>query len=153
MMWTMEGFSEQFVTQITQFSDRIGQPGNVDGNRFDQIVDEWRMSDDDRNPALELMSIGAQLIKWIRIGRPDIVRATLSELEKALLDGTIPSDEARGFALEVLDGMQSPLLELYGDDHDQGRAADAALAAAMGSETRQLWLPMWSSTKDFKELS
>ena len=148
----MEGFSEQFVA-ITLFSDRIGEPGNADSHRFDEIVNEWRLSDGSRNPALELASIGEQLIQWIRQGHADIVRATLAELETALLDGFIPSDEARGFALEVLDGMQSPLLEFYRDDHDQGRAADDWLAAAMGSETRQIWLPMWSCTKDFKKLT
>jgi hypothetical protein len=149
----MEGFPAEFVTQLLQFSDRVGQPGNVDGDRFDKIVDEWRLPDGSRIPALELTSIGEQLIQWIRRGHEDAVRATLHEMEEALLDGAIPSDEARGFALEVLDGMQSPLLELYWTDHVQGVAADASLVAAMGNETRQLWLPMWSSTKDFKELS
>jgi hypothetical protein len=53
----VEGFPEQFVKQMTQFSDRLGQPGNVHNRRFDKIVDEWKLSDGSRNPPLEFWSI------------------------------------------------------------------------------------------------
>jgi hypothetical protein len=78
----MDGYSE-LDRSIIKYVDRLRRHGNVDNSRFDRMVDEWRLADDIRNPALDLHGLGAQLTAWIRSGKTDIVTA-IRPLPRAL---------------------------------------------------------------------
>jgi hypothetical protein len=139
----MEGYS-QLDRSIIKYVDRVGRHGNVDNGRFDRIVDEWQLSDDFRNPGLELYGLGAQLIAWIRSRKTDIVAAAFLEMEDVLTEN---ADENQ-LTIEVFDGMQAALLDFMRDDVDGGKSASSLIVNLMGDETKQIWIPMWSETED-----
>ena len=139
----------EYERQKVRYADRIGAPANEDNGWFDKLVDSLICDDGTRLTAIELSDLGQEMVRWTRAGRLSIITEVLAEMERAMLDGDVEATTARDMALELLDGLQAELLEIREEDADGAKAAEATIRQAMGYETQQLWIPMWSGTIEF----
>ena len=131
---------ELLHTEMMEYADRLGRPGNQDNRWFDQTVESWRMTDGERLVVMEFHQIGEQLLTWITEGRSEISESVLAEMEGSLVDGELPAEDARDFALEILEGLLAAVNE-HGGDTSIPRTQ---LLKLMGDETKLLWIPLLS---------
>jgi hypothetical protein len=131
---------ELLNSEMTEYADRLGRPGNLDNSWFDQMVEIWRLSDGGRVVVMEFHQIGEKILDWVADGQIGIASTVLSEMEESLVDDGLPAEDARDFALEVLEGLLTAVNEL----DDGASIPKAKLLELMGDETKLLWIPLLS---------
>jgi hypothetical protein len=125
----------------TQVSDRLGRHANLDGMWFDAEVEYWRASDGNRLCTFELSDLGRKIVDWVIAGNLLIPQAIFDEMEQMLVDGfgTDEGSFARGFCMELLEGLDAELELRHDSDIDQFRNANRVLSRLMKDDTKMAW--------------
>jgi hypothetical protein len=136
--------TSEFELEMIAFSDRLGKEADAANSWFKNMTETWRTRDGRRLVGMELNQLGQELLKWIANNQIDIAEAVLREMETALSDNLLPTEDVREFSVEVLDGV---IQAIYVRRQRQSDAPELELTllSLMGDETKLLWIPLLSS--------